>query len=474
MQLHRLCSTAASAAPLFALPLFASMLFTPLAHAQDTPAFKRLAGPPEEFAGMRAVEPAAAAIQSKSALIRVELDGAKGGAPRWQGRFPAEGERLRFAVFSGDADWGVDLESPNGVRAKAVGVRETGSLGLGDAQLPMQQFDVAAVGGGDWSLTLRGDAAKAGASRGFVLLEGEASTELSSWRTDSRQKVGDRIGVTAMLTATPADGSIALGNHAGGITLATREVTRPDGSMRKVRMFDDGRHDDGAAGDGLYAGSFEATAAGDHVAQVVVHGVNREGRALLRTAEHIVPVVERSIELAGTRASGAKAQDGRIAIQVPVATAKSGGPSHYRAWAEVWGSDATGAPVAVAWVGGMASPSRGALELELDERWVARAKAQAPFELRNLRIEHPDSFATVADARRLALELPALPKAARGDVAIDQAMLMGTPPADVAMAKGTGSRLLLVHGYCSGGPAASATPAACAIRRSTWTATATA
>jgi hypothetical protein len=83
---------------------------------------------------------------------------------------------------------------------------------------------------------------------------------------------------------------------------------------------------------------------------------------------------------------------------------------------------------------------------------VSSSKAVAQFELRNLRIEDPDHFVTLASAKRLPLSLPAIK--ARG-VAVDQPdelMLMGPRPQNLlAQEKGVGKRLLLVHGYCSGG-----------------------
>lgn len=116
------------------------------------------------------------------------------------------------------------------------------------------------------------------------------------------------------------------------------------------------------------------------------------------------------------------------------------------------GRDAAGTPAPVAWVGGMSTPAEGKLSLGFDPRWVQRAGAMAPFELRNLRIEDPDHFITLASAKRLALDLPPIaPKAAGKEIVIDDAMRMGPRPMSMAREKGVGKRLLLVHGYCSGG-----------------------
>src|SRR5690606_556553 len=124
---------------------------------------------------------------------------------------------------------------------------------------------------------------------------------------------------------------------------------------------------------------------------------------------------------AGERASARidKSAATRLTIDVPVSAAKNAG--HYRAFAEVWGRDSAGNDVPVAWVGGMVTPAKGKLGFGFDERWVAKAGAQAPFELRNLRIEHPDHFVTVASAQRMALDLPApRTRMKAGEVVVDE------------------------------------------------------
>src|SRR5690606_32525989 len=112
-----------------------------------------------------------------------------------------------------------------------------------------------------------------------------------------------------------------------------------------------------------------------------------------------------------------------------------------------------GGEVPVAWIGGMAETGAGRVSLGLDERWVARAGASAPFELRAVRIEDPDHFIPLATAARVPLATPRLqlsPAAARGP--IDELMTMGPrPDAANVHAAATGRRLVLVHGYCSGG-----------------------
>ncbi len=423
------------------------LLGAPVAHA--APIAKQLAGPPADFATMRAPEPAAAAILSKSALLPVKMSGSKASGYRWQTRIPVENGKLRFLLLSGgDRSWAASLTSPTGHKRSAAALAKsvrTTEFGLEKASYPAEYYALEGLDSGAWELSI--DAADAGSHAGFVLIEGDSATELSTYPSHGRQRVGETQGITAMLAASGADDAIMLGNAAGTIAHASLRVTAPDGSVRMFDMHDDGQHGDGLAADGVYGGEFPATMAGNWLAQVMVEGSNRSGGPILRTSEHLLAVVEPSLRIVGTRALGKSRAGDRFAIAIPVDAAKAA--QHYRAWAEVWGTDAAGAPTAVAWVGGMVSPAAGAIELGLDQRWLVLSGARAPYELRNLRLEHPDNSVTVAAADRLALALPAVRSKLRAaPITIDERMTQGPRP---PRAKGVGTRLLLVHGYCSGG-----------------------
>jgi hypothetical protein len=414
---------------------------------------KQLSGPPEEFAELAPADPVEATIHSKSALLPVELSADASGARHWSGVLPVENGRARFLVFGGEHDaWQAELVAPDGGATKSAAsvARRVDAAEFG-MQEELQSADYYALDGvasGAWTLKLRGDAQSA--ARGFVLIEGDDATQLASHQTHKRQRAGERIGIVAQLSGIDAKDAVVLGNAAGRIARATLRVTAPDGAIETFAMADDGRHDDGAAGDGLFGGDFLAERSGTWLAQVLVEAKDRGGQSLLRSAEHVIPIVDASLSLAGEKARGGALSGSRLAIEVPVTADKRG--QHYRTYAEVWGRDAAGNDVPVAWVGGMVTPDQGKLALGFDARWVQRAGAKAPFELRNLRIEDPDHFVTLAEAKRLALTLPAIRGKARGEtIAIDATMRMGPRPAPGNIAKGVGTRLLLVHGYCSGG-----------------------
>ena len=156
---------------------------------------------------------------------------------------------------------------------------------------------------------------------------------------------------------------------------------------------------------------------------------------------------------------GKSISDRRLALDLDVSIAKASS-DHYRVIGEVWGTSRDGKrAVPVAWIGGMSEVDQGRLPLSLDARWIAKAHAVGPFTLRNLRIEDPNHFIPLAKIASLPVDLGALPKAAfERTVSVDDEMLQGPRPLNANLGKGVGTRLLLVHGYCSGdawGPVAS-------------------
>ncbi|WP_295915123.1 choice-of-anchor X domain-containing protein [uncultured Xanthomonas sp.] len=432
---------------------------------------KQLAGPPEEFAQMRAPAPAEAAILSKSALLPVEFSAARSSGPaQWQTTLPVENGKLRFVVLSGEHDWQPRLSAPATASARmgtaaatplpAPSAKAT-HLGAGGAALPAREYHVDSAANGDWTLTLQADGSNT-AQRGYVLMEGDPRTQLASYPSDRAQlQRGQRIGLTALLGGIDAQGGVSLARSAGSgrIDTAQLRVIAPDGSVSQWPMADDGRHGDGAAGDGVYAGDFPATATGTYIAQVVVHGHDAGGQAFVRTSEHVLPVLDTTLRI-NADAVAASAQPGtRLILPIPVRIGGGQAPAHYRVLGELWGTGRDGSAVPVAWLGGMLAPQDGRLPLSVDERWIVRAGARAPFALRNLRVEDPDNFVPLATRATLPLTLPALRRSsvARSTGAIDESMRMGERPAQLSaaatdmQARATGKRLVLVHGYCSGG-----------------------
>ncbi len=425
----------------------------PFAHANGIVA-KQLAGSPSEFAAMQPANPADFAIHSKSALLPIEMMADKSGGLNAQVVLPVETDRVRFLVFSGEQmDWNVGMRSPSGQTEKAARALATDSrmteFGLENAKFPADYYAFEGIASGDWTMKLSSN--NPASRQGFVLIEGESDTQLVSYQTHTKQLVGQRMGFVASLYGETEQGEVLYAKAAGHVGSASLRVTTPSGEVLKLPMFDDGQHADGQANDGIYGGDFIAKQAGQYQAQVTVRGSNRFGHPVVRTAEHPLPIVESSLLLTSDKAAASNAAvDGRLTLNVPVASSKAG--SHYRGYAEVWGTNNAGVATPVAWVSGMVTPNKGTVGFGLDTRWIALAGANAPFELRNLRLEDPDTSITVAEAKRLPMSVPALRiKAKPSEIVVDEAMTMGVRPVLQAAEKGVGKRLLLVHGYCSGG-----------------------
>ena len=144
--------------------------------------------------------------------------------------------------------------------------------------------------------------------------------------------------------------------------------------------------------------------------------------------------------------------------------------THYYAYAEVWSTDGLRP---VAWISGMTYPELDSdgfwsLPMMLDARWLAKAEVRGTnFELRNVRIQDPDTFIPVDQKASLRFGAAGLPTATfqkatalvedstlfegRGDVYIPMNVPAIHPAAVEKAAQKTSdpTGLFLVHGWCS-------------------------
>ena len=121
--------------------MIALSLSASVAQAQTALVPKQLSGPPEEFAQMRAPDPAQSAVISKSALLPIEFS----SKSDTKISLPVENGKLRFALFSGGADWQPELASPSGrplIAQKMAGGAKATRLGLADDTYPATQYSL--------------------------------------------------------------------------------------------------------------------------------------------------------------------------------------------------------------------------------------------------------------------------------------------------------------------------------------------
>jgi len=425
------------------------------ATALAAPVPKQLAGPPAEFAQMQLPDPATTATNSSSALLPVTLNRDRDGVWRWQGELAADGDNPRFVVFAGDDNsWQTSIVSAAGTRAAAqlASTVETVSHGLHNERFNGTAYRFAEPMQGPARLQI--SAVQPQQSRGFVLLASDSPWQLRSWQQHRRQLTGEaQVFHARMMHASADSDQISSSSDDFSLDQAYLRVTDPLGEQQLLPMqaaVNAGKSGSASAAGSLQA-SFTPVLAGDHVVQVVVQARTPDGSNVLRTVEHALTVIEPPQAAALTLDADLPAvataiDERRLAINLGLNGLRSASTPFVHAYAEVWGKIGKQS-VPVAWIGGMLPADNP--QLYLDSRWIGLAGAEAPFELRQVRIEQADHFITLSEASRMPLDIASLPAAAtRAPASIDEAMLMGPrPQADSTRA---GSRLLLVHGYCSG------------------------
>lgn len=289
---------------------------------------------------------------------------------------------------------------------------------------------------------------------------------LSAW-VGTQELVAD--GPIPILARLERDGSVVR-LPAARMERARVIVERLDvrDGARELALFDDGAHADGAANDGTYGALLPAGLSGSLRARVELAGSLRDVAPFARTVPLAFSVLERRVLFDG----GVEARESdELHVALAVRALPLGPSARLHVSTEVWGSDASGALVPVCWLSRMLTPrsvdGAWALDLELDRRWIELANARAPFELRELRVQDPDTQVVFDRLARVAFALPELaPRAGAGATAIVPEMLTGgastllQPPPSSPTSAGPHRpvdpfaivpALMLVHGYCSSG-----------------------
>lgn len=413
--------------------------------------FKRLAGDAGEISQMRLPNPADLSLQSKTALLPVA---ANRGVQKFE--IPIENAAdFRLLLLAPDGEkWRIKIALPGedfiNLRqdAAARNIEITNDFyGLGDERFPAEVFTFKGAASGIALVEINTNRTAGG---GFLVAGSESTLRLNSYVNTLETVRGNQIGLVASLLDSENETAFA-----GSIGEASIRIETPDGRLRTARMFDDGSHADGAAGDGVFGGAFAATTAGRFVAQVVVKGTNANGDAFVRTGEHLVEVAANPVSFDGNAFVRA-IDDLRFQIDLPVRNLRAGGK--VIAHAEIWGRDANGEQKAVAWIGGMTlaektlGGNKTILPLNLDARWLIRSDAIGDYELRNIRIQDADSSIVLGTKDLIALSSFDLPENLRAsyDGTVTDEMRMGVRPSSGFGIDAPGGKLMLVHGYCSG------------------------
>jgi hypothetical protein len=354
--------------------------------------------------------------------------------------------------------------------------RREGEGWSAEAALPIEASGALSIAilspdAGSWELATR----PPGSSSVARTIE-PAGLELPGWTVDRYDVQGARSGewklrIEAGGSRAPAEGwllasadrDLRIEAHVttlelvGGavIDIAARAIAEEDPSVERARVLVEAASRvlelpmEDEEGDGLYEAIVPDWIRGNVRARVELRGRTAGGESFLRSAVIAFPVLERALILDGTARAG-ELDERRVGIAIgAIALAPA---ARFHVSAEVWGRDAAGALVPICWLSRMLEPeSDGTLSLVLDARWLDVAGVGAPAELREVRVQDPDTEVVIDRVERMPLEVGSLPvRTARARGQVTTEMLLGhQDPAGTVV--GLRESLMLVHGYCSGG-----------------------
>lgn len=434
--------------------LLSSLLMSPAIIMANTLNNKQLAGPPAEFELMRQAQAQQTSFSSKTALIPVTLQESKSGTWIWNSNIAIDSLDTSFVIFSnGSKNWQVELINPVTKQVQSIEELATehvsSKFGIDQNNYAGEKYTFNNLQTGNWNISIK-TAGEPEQFEGFVLVSSNSKYKLNSYKTNFDQIVGHKLHFVAQSTSN--EEIIEVLKDFSPIKSAFMSVTTPNGTLQKISMYDDGLHGDNLPNDGLFGGDFNVDQIGDYSVQINAFGQNPDGSPFYRTAEHSVPVIAQTITMDSKQANSYTINDNRLNISFDIENFAKSSNNRYRIIAEVWGKNNTDKTNSkpISWISTITDINQGQLNIELDARWIALSKTNNSFELRNLRIEDADYFIPLITKQVLVLNIKSLPKAANKSFSgnINQEMLMGVKPTIKSANKG-GSKLLLVHGYCS-------------------------
>jgi hypothetical protein len=396
---------------------------------------------------------------------------------------------VALAMLSPDAGaWRVEVgvggAAPRPIAESFALERRTG---FASDSLPgwiIDRYDLSDAPAGRW--TVRVEAADPSGARpplpSWLAMTSDPSLRVESYVTTNRLVGDEPIGIVARLS----------GASPGTRVDRARLVLENTGRTEELAMLDDGQHEDASRDDGLFGALVPPNVRGQVTARIELSGTIGAGLPFLRSTQLTFPVLERSVLLDGS--ARARSIDEHH-VEIEIGSLPLTAAHRFHVSAEVWGrasdrrvpicwlsreaeieasspssTDATGASVPSARTSSSDSRRTGppVLRLVLDTRWLEVSGASAPLELRQVRVQDPDTEVVLDLVDRIRLEAPSIPSlsfapnAGTGPHEITSEMLTGGTSLALNSTSPTGPAtrpspvlfnpaLMLVHGYCSSG-----------------------
>jgi len=474
-------------AVLFGL-LVAVVCFQALGLINPTKEFrKQLAGPPSEFATYAQPSPKDSALLGTSAWLPVDLKKAEAGGWSWADSFPVDSDlEFSITVFCNQIkDLKISVQPPGSPmtvlddqifdRPDAKGKKIVHDFGIGLTKMEVTTYVWPEPITGFWNFEIRSDVEIDHPSEqpeAYLLLGNESPIQIATHLNTYDLQVGQEVGLVARVLNVPEgveDPIAELAPMQGVVISAEMDMILPNGREFTVQMKDDGVGADLAADDGVYTAVLEATQVGTYVATCLIKGRTPEGTEFIRTTLDSFSVVSPDVTLTGLASADFPDEREVLQFDIDVDSLDQKLGAKVRAYAEVWGTDNSGLEyLPIAWIQAMVDVeqkgNREVITMELNKKWIQLAKAQAPFQLRNVEIQEPNTNNPLSQRKEVFVQIGENElKAGMSTIdfsvvpEITEEMRKGPRPASLRRelyANEAGEvedhRLMLVHGYCAG------------------------
>jgi hypothetical protein len=434
---------------------------------------KKLAGPPSEFADNEIPTPLYGAIAEDSAYLEIIMTPKKADKEKTKMVFKTSlmvdsSEEFTFSVFSKVQGIVLELTDPNGDEIDLSEHAIKGEFPIGSHAIPetTYRFTYPTVGVYQLKIStehkLSGEKLlqmQASAPHGAIILWNKSKTRAHTHLNTYGLQVNSQVG---LLTSITKDEKIVAGVRPtvvkDVIQEAELDLVLPDGSEVDVPMHDDGLHGDLEANDGIWGATVTATEPGVYSAMAWVSGTDENGNAFLRTTQHLIPVVADSITFNGA-ATGSLIDKEHMSINIPVNAKSDTTDKLFRAYAQVWGKDASGNDAPACWIGGMVEIVSNTVSLELDLKWLSLSQVSTPLTLKKVVIQETANYIPLDQQDEIPVHTPSyVSKHVKSALAlkvdtITKEMRQGRrtrPLLSERNATAADGRLILIHGYCAG------------------------
>eukprot|EP00761_Pharyngomonas_kirbyi_P011872 gb/GECH01011898.1/.p1 GENE.gb/GECH01011898.1/~~gb/GECH01011898.1/.p1 ORF type:complete len:698 (+),score=179.89 gb/GECH01011898.1/:1-2094(+) len=455
---------------------------------------KHLAGPPGEFGFHNLPHPREGGTLADSALIpvRFNTDNLLHNKPlTWETSLPVDTtKRFFLSVFSPiENELSIHLKPPSNSEFKHVinwvsstrgDVIQEDSFGFGK-DIPSTTYDIHNPEEGEWTIRVTGSAKAISSLKtktaAYLMFFTQSPETVMAFVQDYKKLTsGNQVVMESFMFDTyQVDPEHASKPHVPvesisfkkeNVKKAVLDIVSPDGTEESIEMKDDGLEFDTAQNDGLFTAHFTGHQPGVYRASVKMHGTRDNGIEFIRSAQHLVRVVDDHIEFNGKSwTESSSASESIIHLGVNVENQPAAKRS-YRAFAQVWGTHTgNNSMVPVAWIGGMTdiTDSKGeySAPLFLNHGWLKRAGVTFPLELRNVWLQETTGFIPVAESQSIRVDSSSDVREAVAATltpnTITSEMRQGPRPDYLDRVKAQANqdepgKLMLVHGYCSSAP----------------------